>query len=169
MVLIAQSTTSLWTVGKHRKTLGEHANSQNTWLFSFLKNAPGPERANLTGNAFKSQSSNMIIITIKKKDKLSVLKGSRTDNRSTRGPSLFTYLLRAKLHHRNCLLFTLIYLDCDNRGLMCSQGFDVIEDLGIDFWFTRARPICFWMRHAGVDLEKTIGFGYPSNGWKVEQ
>lgn len=63
----------------------------------------------------------------------SLLKGSRADKRSTSGPSLFTRLLLAKLHHGNCLLFTLIYLDCDNRGLTDSWGYDVIEDLGIDF------------------------------------
>lgn len=27
-----------------------------------------------------------------------------------------------KLHHDRCLLFTLIYLDCDNRGLTDSRG-----------------------------------------------
>lgn len=46
---------------------------------------------------------------------------------------LFTLLVLAKLHHGNCLAFALIYLDSDNRGLTDSQGYDVTEDLGIDF------------------------------------
>lgn len=46
---------------------------------------------------------------------------------------LCSRLLLAKLHHGDCLLFTLIYLDCDNRGLTESRGYDVKEDLGIDF------------------------------------
>lgn len=100
---------------------------------------------------------------------LSMLKGSRADNRSTSGPSLLTRLLLAKLHHGNCLLFTLIYLDCDNRGLTDSRGYDVIEDLGIDFWFTRTRPVCFWMRHEGVDLKKLLDLGILATSGKMEQ
>lgn len=108
----------------------------------------------------------MIIVIIPPKRVLSLLKGSRADNRSISGPSLLTRLLLAKLHHGNCLLFTLIYLDCDNRGLTDSQGYDVIEDLGIDFWFTSARPVCFWMRHAGVDLEKLLDLGILATSGK---
>lgn len=106
-------------------------------------------------NVFNSQFSNMIIM-ITKLGCILCWRAVGADNRSTTGLILFTCLLLAKLHHGNCLLFTLIYLDCDNRGLTDSRGYDVKEDLGIDFWFTTARPVCFWMRHAGVDLEKKL-------------
>lgn len=107
---------------------------------------------------FKTQFLKMIIVVTLWKGRRGgrcflCSRGTRADNRSTSGSSLFKRLLLAKLHHGNCLLFTLIYLDCDNRGLTDSQGYDVIEDLGIDFWFTSARPVCFWMRHTGVDLK----------------
>lgn len=55
------------------------------------------------------------------------------------------------------------------RGLAASRGYGVIEDLGIDFWFTSARPVCFWMRHAGVDLKKLLDLGFLATAGKMEQ
>lgn len=65
---------------------------------------------------------------------------------------LFTCLLLTEHHHRNChpLLWS---LDCSNQGLKNSQGYDVIKDLGMDFWFTLTRRVCFSMRHAGNYLK----------------
>lgn len=71
-----------------------------------------------------------MFLIIKKKE-LSVQRASQL----TGAPAdpLFTLLVLAKLHHGNCLAFALIYLDSDNWGLTDSQGYDVTEDLGIDF------------------------------------
>ena len=152
----------LWP-GNENRGLSFKSSPQLAGLFFFF--FCGWKRPEGFWYVFKSQFSNIIMI-IPQKRMLSALKGSRADKRSTSGPSLFTRLLLAKLHHGNCLLFTLIYLDCDNQGLTDSWGYDVIEDLGIDFWFTRTRPVCFWMRHAGVDLKKLLDLGILATAGK---